>query len=102
MKRNNLSLRQLTNKFDIELKEVIDVNNPTFLDKLELQEIIGCISIRCYQRFKSPFINMYNKMGRFAWNLHPGKLPDYQGVSVLIREMINGDKFTANTLHKIN
>lgn len=98
----NFTLHKLTQTYDITVEEVKNINNISFISILESQDFAGFISIRCYQKFRRNFLTMIGRTKKFLWNLHPGKLPDYKGVTVLIREMMNGEKFTANTLHKID
>ena len=98
----NLSPNQMKKTYGVEFREVQDVNSSKVLDELCRENVIGGISIRCYQKFSTKFISTFKKEDRFLWNLHPGRLPYYQGVSIFIREMFNDEKVTALTLHAID
>jgi hypothetical protein len=59
----------------------------------------GVISIRCYHKFDSDYIQHFNTTNKFIWNLHPGNLPNYRGVMTCIRAMNNNENMHTYTLH---
>mgnify|MGYP000925361430 CR=1 FL=1 len=98
----NFTPEQLATVYNIEVKEIDDINNPAFVAGLINDEFLsGGISIRCYQKFGSEIIGVFEEKG-FLWNLHPGILPQYRGVMTLIRAMANGETETSYSLHVID
>jgi hypothetical protein len=58
-----------------------DVNSPEVIEKLKQdKEIVGAFSIRCFQIFKQPIIDMLTEKDAFFINFHPGVLPWLKGV----------------------
>jgi len=114
-----LTPRQLAEGHDLHMEEVEDVNDPAFVKRIAgMDNVAGAISIRCFQIFKEPIINLLNVIshirvndgtkdkGLFV-NLHPGILPTYRGVLSTARTMAatlngtNGKSFGC-TLHVID
>ncbi len=94
--------RQLANHFDLEVRNVQSVNSKSHINSISQDPtIIGALSVRCMQIFKSGAIDAIKDKG-FFWNAHPGGLPDYRGVIPVFRAMLNGDKALRWTLHTID
>ena len=89
-------------ELNIVIDQADDINNINFINRLKEENVFIVISIRCYQKFSSEFIENLSAQGCHLWNLHPGILPAYRGVMTLIRAMQNGDENFGFTLHKIN
>lgn len=97
-----LSPNQLAQKYGLEVHEDVFVNRAKFLDQVRSRDdIVGGISIRCYQKFGLDAISTFEDKG-FLWNLHPGKLPYYRGVIPALRVMQQGGQELTCTLHKID
>lgn len=103
--------RQLGAKRGISQTEPIDdINNPDFVKRFESDEYVGGISIRCYQIFKEPLINVFKqKPKNFLWNIHPGKLKcngkpehEYRGIYTPLRVMLHDRQSNYWTLHEID
>jgi hypothetical protein len=84
---------------DVPYKHVEDINDTEFLR--EVERFDGIISIRCYQKFSSAYMDRFCQDERILWNLHPGDLPSYRGVMTLYRAMMNRDSYVALTLHEM-
>jgi len=107
---NNLSPKQLANYHadaGVKLFEIEDVNAPEFVERTKAaSNYAGAISIRCFQIFKRPMIDVFKEKGFFL-NLHPGTLPQYRGVMSVHRAMadkaLTGEPKTYGwTLHEID
>jgi len=94
------SPRGLSEKYNIRVKTVEDVNAPDFLKELESEHFNGALSIRCLQKFSPEFIDIFNKK-RFLWNLHSGPLPECRGYMPLFRTMFNRQDKATLTLHNV-
>lgn len=93
---------QLAKVYNIRVEELDNINDPDFIRSLIDDEMLqGGVSIRCYQKFMPEIIGVFEEKG-FLWNLHPGILPEYQGVMTLIRAMANRESSTSYTLHAID
>jgi hypothetical protein len=58
-----------------------DVNSREVIEKLKQdKDIVGAFSIRCFQIFKQPIIDMLAEKDAFFINFHPGVLPWLKGV----------------------
>lgn len=98
----NYTPEQLAEVYGIEVHEIENINDPDFVAALsDDADIKGGISIRCYQKFGTDIITMFEDKG-FLWNLHPGILPQYRGVMTLARAMANGETETSYSLHVID
>ena len=91
--------RPLLSSNDVPYKHVEDINDADFFCGVE--QLDGVISIRCYQKFSSAYVDRFCRSGRILWNLHPGDLPGYRGVMTLYRAMINRERYVALTLHEM-
>lgn len=104
----NLSPQQMAEMYGLEVRDLDDVNDPSFVAEMEARENIACaISIRCTQIFHSPIIEAINRQALFL-NLHSGLLPEYRGVMPTLRRMYDIATGSADsheygcTLHKID
>lgn len=104
----NLTPRHLSIKYELAFHEGVKVNDPALIQKISQDhEVVGAISIRCFQKFSEDFISKFtakfNGAGnRFLLNLHPGKLPDFKGVLSTARAMDAGVGYYGWTLHEID
>lgn len=104
----NLSPQQMAEMYGLEVRDLDNVNDPSFVAEMEARENIACaFSIRCTQIFHSPIIEAINRQGLFL-NLHSGLLPEYRGVMPTLRRMYDiaigrADSLEYGcTLHKID
>lgn len=98
----NYSLQQLAQLYDLTIADVADVNDPSFIERLVTDRIVGAINIRGYQKFKAPFIQKMKDENAFFLNLHPGQLPQYRGLFGPLYAMGNGETSFGWTLHVID
>ncbi|PZQ45432.1 MAG: hypothetical protein DI551_07350 [Micavibrio aeruginosavorus] len=85
----------------IRVETVANVNDPEFIEELRNEpNLAGAISIRSFQIFKQPLIDILHDKGFFL-NLHPGILPQYRGVMSTFRMMAAGETSYGWTLHKV-
>ena len=105
----NLSPAQLALAHNLQCEAVPNVNSPEFCKRIaDDKDIVGGISIRCFQIFKEGMIDTFKEKNAFFLNLHPGLLPEYRGVFSTFRRMfdIAAGNADANdygcTLHKID
>jgi len=97
----NLPLPLLAQKYDLDVREISDVNSKEFIESVIAdEEIIGGISTRSYPIFQKEIINVFNEKG-FMWNLHTGLLPKYKGVFIPYHAIANGEQEYGWTLHEI-
>jgi hypothetical protein len=97
-----LTVQQLASHYGLLFQPIPNINDTSFLQTLKGNHIDIGISLRCYQRFKSPIISYFNSPGRCLLNLHPGKLPEYRGVMTAFRAMSNADLDFGYSLHHID
>lgn len=94
--------RQLADFYGLEIRHIKSVNAADHVKSISSDDtIIGALSVRCMQIFKSDTIEAIQKKG-FFWNAHPGGLPDYRGVIPVFRAMLNGDKNLKWTVHTVD
>ncbi|MCB1537960.1 MAG: hypothetical protein H6865_01155 [Rhodospirillales bacterium] len=115
---------QLAQKYGLTIKDVTNVNAPEFLDEirsLKAKGLAGALSIRCFQIFKKPIIDLIKASNDpahldpetlgpgepFFMNLHPGRLPQYRGVFSTLRAMADFARaaslyYFGATLHDVN
>lgn len=96
-----LSPQQIIEKYDLQTIQTYNVNDPELIAQIKNLDIMGAISVRCFQIFKLPIIEMIRKKGFFC-NSHPGILPHYRGVYCLLRGLVNKEKKLGWTLHDID
>lgn len=96
-----LSPRQIVQKYGLHTLETNNINDPDLIAQVNNLDIIGAISVRCFQIFKLPIIEIIKEKGFFC-NSHPGILPDYRGVYCLLRGLVNKEKKLGWTLHDID
>jgi uncharacterized NAD(P)/FAD-binding protein YdhS/folate-dependent phosphoribosylglycinamide formyltransferase PurN len=96
-----LTVEQMRYHHGILVKNVDNVNEPSFLELLRSHHIDVGISLRCYQRFKKDILQYFSSP-RVLLNLHPGVLPSYRGVITAIRAMMNGEREFGYSLHHVN
>ena len=92
---------QIVEKYNLHTIETFNVNDPTLHAIISDMDIIGAISVRCFQIFKLPIIDMIKQKGFFC-NSHPGILPDYRGVYCLLRGLVNRENTLGWTMHDID
>jgi len=81
------------------IKDVNDDATRTLIDAVP--DAIGAVSIRQLQIFESAIIDRFKNIG-FFWNIHSGLLPDYKGLLIPYRAIINGEREYGWTLHDID
>lgn len=93
----------LAKRHNLKCIEVEDINDPDFVNRQKrARDYVGALSVRCFQIFQPSHIDVWRNKG-FLLNLHPGVLPQYQGVMSVARAM--ADKTQENyglTLHHID
>lgn len=88
-----LSPERLAQKYKLPAPVRVErVNNGEFIRNLSDEtNLVGMISIRCFQIFSKNFIKSFTESPegrkRFLFNLHPGKLPEFKGVLSTARAM---------------
>lgn len=88
-------------KIGVKCIPVPDINDPKFIARQKrAKDYIGALSIRCFQIFKPEHIQAWRDKG-FLLNLHPGILPQYQGVMSVARAMADEANY-GWTLHHID
>lgn len=96
------SYEQLSDYLGFKVVDVSDINDSGFISSLmNDQSLVGAISIRNYQIFKSDIIEVFENKG-FLWNLHTGQLPKYRGVFIPYRVIQNNDHSFGWTLHCVD
>lgn len=85
----------------LTVRDVADVNDPKFVAELAEEHIDVSVSVRCYQRFRQPILDVLGRPGARFTNLHPGLLPRYRGVNTFTRSMIEGAPHAGFTLHHL-
>ena len=82
---------------------VPDVNDPAFVGSLARDTIDVAVSVRCYQKFKPPILDVLGgpESGSVFVNLHPGLLPSYRGVNTFLWSMRHGAREAGFTLHHL-
>lgn len=106
------SPRQLLEVYGIDLDYVDDINSPEFVERIRSETNMPILtSIRCYQIAHTDLISAQKDKvikltsgeeikGAF-WNMHPGKLPEYQGIFGPLYAMNNLQRTYAWTLHDL-
>lgn len=102
---------QLAEIYNLEIETVENINAPEFIEKIKNDDLMPLlISIRCYQIAREGLINAQrdktvNLRARpiqgNIWNLHPGKLPEYQGIFSPLYAMNELQRTAAWTLHEM-
>ncbi|MFC0435074.1 formyltransferase family protein [Kutzneria buriramensis] len=85
----------------VTVRQVANVNAPAFVAFLAAHQVGLTVSVRCYQKFGRPLIEVLRSHGVFA-NLHPGFLPAYRGVLTFSRALAAGDRDAGFTLHHVD
>jgi hypothetical protein len=92
------SVKQLIENYNLKYLETDNVNDPQFVSKLSKMDFRGAFSIRCFQIFKKPIIDIVKEKGFFG-NSHPGLLPEYRGVMCMMRGMVEQAENVGWNLH---
>jgi methionyl-tRNA formyltransferase len=96
-----ISYRQLAAHEDVEIHPVADVNDPKFINSIINDDrLIGGTSERFLQVFGKEIIEVFRIKG-FFWNIHSGLLPDYKGLLIPPRAIMNGETEYGLTLHDV-
>lgn len=87
----------------LAVRAVDDVNDPAFVAQLAEAGIDAAFSVRCYQRFRKPILDVLGgpDSGRLFLNLHPGLLPYFRGVNTFLRSMQYGEREAGFSLHHL-
>ena len=85
----------------LTVRDVANVNDPDFVAELAGQGFDVAVSVRCYQKFRQPILDVLGRPGARFVNLHPGLLPRYRGVNTFTRSMIEGAPHAGFTLHHL-
>ena len=93
------SFRGAVDRRGLPLAAPADVNDPTFVERVDAEEPDFVLSFQAAQILRRPLI----ATGRVATlNLHFGPLPRYRGVAPIAWAVINGEAATGVTIHRIN
>jgi methionyl-tRNA formyltransferase len=84
------------------VRDVANVNDPEFVAELADRRFDAAVSVRCYQKFRQPILDLLSRNGSRFVNLHPGLLPHYRGVNTFVRSMIEGAPRAGFTLHDLD
>lgn len=100
---NPIAPTQLAKRHSLKITNVKDINDPKFVEQQrKARDYVGALSIRCFQIFKPEHIEVWREKG-FLLNLHPGVLPQYQGVLSVARTMADKEQTTYGwSLHHID
>lgn len=92
----------LSQQFCIDVREVNQVNDASFIHELKAGEYTGALSVRCLQILRPAFIDSFSQSeGRFVWNLHSGALPECRGAMPLFWTMAKQYPNATLSLHEI-
>jgi folate-dependent phosphoribosylglycinamide formyltransferase PurN len=91
----------IAKQFNLTTIETDNVNDPDFIARIKKLDVVGAISVRCFQIFKKTIIDTINDKGFFC-NSHPGILPYHKGVFCMMRGIVNNHKHLGWTLHEID
>ncbi len=93
----------LAKKYNLKYIPVPDINDPEFVRRQkDASDYVGALSVRCFQIFKPEHIQVWRDKG-FLLNLHPGILPEYQGVMSVARAIAEPNETRYGwTLHYID
>lgn len=99
----------LAKKYGLTCIHVPDINDPKFIARQKkAKDYVGALSVRCFQIFKAEHIQVWREKGLlgekgFLLNLHPGVLPEYQGVMSVARAIADEKRMNYGwTLHHID
>jgi methionyl-tRNA formyltransferase len=84
------------------VRDVANVNDPEFVAELAAARLDVAVSVRCYQKFRKPILDLLSRPGSRFVNLHPGLLPHYRGVNTFVRSMIEGAPRAGFSLHDLD
>lgn len=106
------SPKHLATIYGLDIKTVDDINSPAFVEEIASERNMPVlVSVRCYQIAHTALIraqtsknfdlkNGEESRGAF-WNMHPGKLPGYQGIFAPLYAMSDNQRTFAWTLHEL-
>ena len=98
-----VSLEDFDVRYEIPVLKSRDINDPIVREIFKLKDVKIGVSVRCYQKFGPHIIEYFDSKNCLGlWNMHPGKLPEYRGVTTIARAMANSEKLMYGTLHLIN
>jgi len=98
-----LSPKLLSQKYNVTVMSIDNVNDPNFIQEMRCLNITTGIIIRSYQKFGQEIITFFeNNSTPMLWNLHPGILPFYRGVMTFFRSMANQEKEIGLSLHVVD
>lgn len=96
------SIDQLRQFYGVHIEEIKDVNEEALTGDIAADDrVLGSISLKNYGLFYQPAIDTLRDNGKFLWNVHTGPLPEYRGVFIPLRVMLEGEKKYGWTLHEI-
>jgi len=104
--------KQLAEMYGLNISYIDDINSDAFVDEVWQETNMPLIiSIRCYQiaherliqaqTKKEITLSSGQKIKGAIWNMHPGKLPEYQGILGPLYAMDNLQRTYAWTLHEM-
>ena len=106
------SPQHLAELYDLDIETVEDINSSEFVEKIANEDNMPIlVSIRCYQIAHTPLIKAQTKK-KFEldngektkgaiWNMHPGKLPGYQGIFTPLYAINDNQRTFAWSLHEL-
>lgn len=103
---------QLAEVYGLDISHVEDINSSEFVEEIKSRpEMPLVVSVRCYQIARQALIEAQKSkkvtltdgqtINGAIWNMHPGKLPEYQGILGPLRAMNNLQRTYAWTLHEM-
>jgi methionyl-tRNA formyltransferase len=92
------SVRAVTSRHGIRLLRPVDVNAPEALEALRALDPDLVISVSCPQIFRRPLLEL-PRLG--CLNVHSALLPHYRGMLPTFWAMVNGERETGVTVHRM-
>lgn len=89
---------RLAGKFKINVIKENNINNSNFINKINMKKPDLLISVYFRQIFGEEILGIPHKG---SINIHPAPLPRYRGVSPIFWALVNGEKYSAVTIHYI-
>ncbi len=95
---NRNSIRKIVSEYGITVKDVINVNDPSFILELESKKPDIILSVAASQIFRKDILNL-PILG--CINIHSGPLPKYRGMMPNFWTLYNNEKYAWVTIHKM-
>jgi methionyl-tRNA formyltransferase len=92
------SVRAVAHRNGIRLLRPVDVNAPDFVASLRSMDLDLVISVSCPQIFRGPLLEL-PRLG--CLNVHSALLPKYRGMLPTFWAIVNGERETGVTVHRM-